>query len=420
VYKAVSAKDGQTYALRRLEGFRLTNVDAMRGVKKWKGVLNGGVVTIHDAFTTRAFGDSSLIVVTDYHACSKSLTEEHFRGTGAMVSGRGSWNAGPAGRGVVGGGMGGVPEATLWGYIVQISSALKAIHSVGLAARLLTPSKILLTSKNRIRLNACAIMDVVSFSSTTSTPDLQTEDLLQLGRLILAIATGNMSAHLTMAKSLEQISRAYTARLRETITWLLAPSSVLIMNPNPTTPTSITSPSQIPAPVTPTSPTTPVLPIVKDIDTFLAGISDQFALVFDSTLHAQDTLTSTLAKELESSRLVRLLIKLNMINERPELSQEPGSSGTTPASSAWAETGERYYLKLFRDYVFHQVDASGRPVTDLSHVLECLNKLDAGSDEKVALVSRDEQNVLVVTYREVKRGLEGAFQEVVKAGQQRR
>lgn len=418
MYKAVSAKDGQTYALRRLEGFRLTNVDAIRGVKKWKGVLNGGVVTIHDAFTTRAFGDSSLIVVTDYHACSKSLVEEHFRGTGAMVPGRGSWNAGSAARGVGGGGIGGVPEATLWGYIVQISSALKAIHSVGLAARLLTPSKILLTSKNRIRLNACAIMDVVSFASTASTPDVQAEDLLQLGRLILAIGTGNMSAHLTLAKSMEQISRAYTARLRETISWLLSPGPTSAATP--ATPESITSPSQIPTPVTPTSPSTPNLPVAKDIDTFLAGISDQFASVFDSTLHASDTLTSTLAKELESSRLVRLLIKLNMINERPELSQESSSGAATSASSAWAETGERYYLKLFRDYVFHQVDASGRPVTDLSHVLDCLNKLDAGSDEKVALVSRDEQNVLIVAYREVKRGLEGSFQEVIKAGQGRR
>jgi PAB-dependent poly(A)-specific ribonuclease subunit 3 len=394
----------------------------MRGVKKWKGVLNGGVVTIHDAFTTRAFGDSSLIVVTDYHACSKSLAEEHFRGAAGMVGpGRGSWNAGPTGRGVAGGGIGGVPEATLWGYIVQIASALKAIHSIGLAARLLTPSKIILTSKNRIRLNACAIMDVVSFSSTTSMADLQVEDLLQLGRLILAIATGNMSAHLSLPKSLEQISRAYTARLRETISWLLLPSpSTSSTNAKPSTPTSITSPLQIPTPVTPTSPTNHGLPIAKDIDTFLADISDQFALVFDSTLHASDALTSTLAKELESSRLVRLLIKLNMVNERPELSQESGGGAPTPASSAWAETGERYYLKLFRDYVFHQVDANGRPVTDLSHVLECLNKLDAGTDEKIALVSRDEHNVLIVTYREVKRGLEGAFQEVVKAGQARR
>lgn len=41
----------------------------------------------------------------------------------------------------------------------------------------------------------------------------------------------------------------------------------------------------------------------------------------------------------------------------------------------WAETGDRYIIKLFRDYVFHQVDENGRPVTDLSHVLSNLNKV---------------------------------------------
>jgi PAB-dependent poly(A)-specific ribonuclease subunit 3 len=141
------------------------------------------------------------------------------------------------------------------------------------------------------------------------------------------------------------------------------------------------------------------------------------ASVFDSTLHAEDTLLNNLGRELESSRLVRLLVKLNFINERPELDASlAASSGGSNPSSSWAETGERYYLKLFRDYVFHQVDANGHPVTNLAHVLDCLNKLDAGSEEKIALISRDEQNVLVVSYRELKRGVESAFQDLIKAG----
>lgn len=41
----------------------------------------------------------------------------------------------------------------------------------------------------------------------------------------------------------------------------------------------------------------------------------------------------------------------------------------------WSDTGDRYILKLFRDYVFHSVDISGKPVLDLSHVLTCLNKV---------------------------------------------
>jgi PAB-dependent poly(A)-specific ribonuclease subunit 3 len=385
IYKAVSQKDGNTYALRRLENFRLTNENAIRQVQAWKQVLNGNVVTIHDAFTTRAFGDSSLILVTDYHPCSKSLAEEHFKASPMTSRFHGRQATSNH-----------VPEQVLWGYLVQIASALKAIHGLGLAARLITPSKVLLTAKNRVRLNACAIMDVVQYENSKSLVELQTEDLTQLGRLILCIANNNPTAYLNQQKSMDQLTRSYTPRLKECVEWLLSPQA---------------------PPGSPTSPTAGA-PLPKTIDIFLPGIADQFAAVFDSNLHAEDALTSTLARELESSRLVRLLVKLNFINERPELdaSIPVSNSATSNPTSSWSETGERYYLKLFRDYVFHQVDANGHPVMNLAHVLDCLNKLDSGIDEKVALVSRDEQNVLIVTYRELKRGVESAFQDLIKAG----
>ena len=40
----------------------------------------------------------------------------------------------------------------------------------------------------------------------------------------------------------------------------------------------------------------------------------------------------------------------------------------------WSSTGDRYLLKLFRDYVFHQADGHGRPAVDLGHIIETLNK----------------------------------------------
>lgn len=41
----------------------------------------------------------------------------------------------------------------------------------------------------------------------------------------------------------------------------------------------------------------------------------------------------------------------------------------------WSETGDRYIIKLFRDYVFHSVDENGNPVVNLAHVLTNLNKV---------------------------------------------
>jgi PAB-dependent poly(A)-specific ribonuclease subunit 3 len=55
----------------------------------------------------------------------------------------------------------------------------------------------------------------------------------------------------------------------------------------------------------------------------------------------------------------------------------------------------------------------GRPWLDMAHVIGCLNKLDAGVGEKVCLMSRDEQNVLVVNYSELRQCLEQSFAECV-------
>ena len=42
---------------------------------------------------------------------------------------------------------------------------------------------------------------------------------------------------------------------------------------------------------------------------------------------------------------------------------------------SWSETGDRYLLKLFRDYLFHQVTETGAPWIDLAHIVSCLNKV---------------------------------------------
>jgi PAB-dependent poly(A)-specific ribonuclease subunit 3 len=77
-------------------------------------------------------------------------------------------------------------------------------------------------------------------------------------------------------------------------------------------------------------------------------------------------------------------------------------------------------LKLFRDYVFHQVDSSGNPVFDMGHMLRCLNMLDAGTEERICLTSRDEQTSFIVTYKELKKQLGNAFSELQKTSKQGR
>jgi PAB-dependent poly(A)-specific ribonuclease subunit 3 len=358
VYKATSNKTGNIYCLRRLEGYRLTNEHAIRLVKDWRRIDNGSVVSILDAFTTRAFGDSSLIFVQDYHPLSKTLTELHLSSNPAH--GTRFHQKTP------------ISEATLWGYISQIANALKAIHSLNLAARCIDPSKIIVTDKNRIRLSACSILDVVQFDSRRPIQELQQDDFIQFGRLLLCLTTNTLPIQLSNLKmSLDQMSRTYSVELRDTVLWLLTPQAP---------------------------------PAVKGIDEFIRGISGRIMATLDQSLHAEDKLSSDVSGELENARLVRLMMKLGCINERQEFDGD----------RAWSENGERYMLKLFRDYVFHQVDSNGNPVLDMGHMLRCLNKLDAGSDERLCLTSRDEQTSFLVSYKELKKQLGHAFGELVK------
>ena len=44
-------------------------------------------------------------------------------------------------------------------------------------------------------------------------------------------------------------------------------------------------------------------------------------------------------------------------------------------------------------------------------------QVDAGSTEKVTLISRDEQNILVVTYAELKHCLDSSFSDIMQASQ---
>jgi PAB-dependent poly(A)-specific ribonuclease subunit 3 len=78
----------------------------------------------------------------------------------------------------------------------------------------------------------------------------------------------------------------------------------------------------------------------------------------------------------------------------------------------WAETGDRYLLKLFRDFLFHQVDDQGQPLNDWGMAIDAINKADAGLNEKVMLLSRDETSMLVVSYADIKRCLIASYDEI--------
>lgn len=384
VYKATNMKTGVHYCLRRIHGFRLTNTKFIAVVDMWKKLQHSNLVHLREVFTTKAFGDHSIVFVYDYHPGADTLMNQYFSHTSlspingflpGLYSTDGltrSYSQTKAGLNNLRQHAGLLPESLIWAYIVQLSSVLRTIHAAGLACRAFEPSKILITGKSRLRLNCCGIFDVLGFdanqpNSKTLLPHFQQEDLAAFGKVVLALACNSLAAvqRQNLQTSMELVTRNYSADLRNLILYLLSTQTR-----------------------------------ARSINDIMPMIGARFYTQLDAAQMRSDVIENELAKEVENGRLFRLLVKLGTINERSEYSMDP----------TWSETGDRYLLKLFRDYLFHQVTEDGRPWLDMSHVVQCLNKLDAGVQEKICLMSRDEQNVLVVSYAELKQYFESSFE----------
>lgn len=385
VYKAANIKTGVYYCLRRIHGFRVSNMKCLSIIDTWKKLQHSNLVHLREVFTTKAFGDNSMVFVHDYHPGADTLMNQYFshpssQAVNGFMPGFCDVDSISAKTGLsnLRQHAGLLPESMIWGYIVQLSSVLRSIHAAGLACRAFDPSKILITGKSRLRLNCCGIFDVITYDMHPSQnhkqliAQFQQEDLMALGKIVLALACNTLSAckRTNLTSSLELVSRNYSADLRNLILYLLHSQS------RP-----------------------------RSINDIMPMIGARFYTQLDAAQMRSDVIENELSKEVENGRLFRLLAKLGTITERAELNMD----------ASWAETGDRYLLKLFRDYLFHQVTEDGRPWLDIAHIVQCLNKLDAGVSEKICLMARDEQNVLVVSYAELKGCFESSFNEVLSA-----
>ncbi|ELK18742.1 PAB-dependent poly(A)-specific ribonuclease subunit 3 [Pteropus alecto] len=376
-YKAVNSKDDLPYCLRRIHGFRLVNTKCMVLVDMWKKIQHSNIVTLREVFTTKAFAEPSLVFAYDFHAGGETLMSRHFNDPNAdayFTKRKWGQHDGPLPRQHAGL----LPESLIWAYIVQLSSALRTIHTAGLACRVMDPTKILITGKTRLRVNCVGVFDVLTFDNSQNNNPLalmaqyQQADLISLGKVVLALACNSLAGiqRENLQKAMELVTINYSSDLKNLILYLLTDQNRM-----------------------------------RSVNDIMPMIGARFYTQLDAAQMRNDVIEEDLAKEVQNGRLFRLLAKLGTINERPEFQKDP----------TWSETGDRYLLKLFRDHLFHQVTEAGAPWIDLSHIISCLNKLDAGVPEKISLTSRDEKSVLVVTYSDLKRCFENTFQELIAA-----
>jgi hypothetical protein len=349
VYKAVSSEDGYAYAARRVDGARSTQAVMDSVVTAWARASHPSVATLRRAFpSTRGAGGGgggpALFFCHDYFPGAKTLRELHL-----------DTRAG-----------GPIPESTLWSYTCQLVGGLRAVHEAGLAFRGIRAEHIVVTGRNRLRFTGAGVTDVLEADHPKPLEAARQADMQGLGQVLLQLAVRNPGAATPAAApaALEAVRHAYSPAFHALVL-------VLIAKPLPAT----------------------------EVCRLLAP---QLLAELDAAYDHADGLEHLLAREADNGRLLRLLLKLGFINERPEHEGDPG----------WAETGDRYLLKLFRDFVFHQATEDGRPVLDVAHVVDALNNLDAGTQTKVLLSSRDGASILVSSYAALRTAVNGSFDEL--------
>ncbi|KAJ1737115.1 PAB-dependent poly(A)-specific ribonuclease subunit 3 [Coemansia sp. Benny D160-2] len=346
--KAQSIADGNHYSLHRIPSLDPAKGPNLGAIDSWRVVNSPNVARVHEAFTTRAFGDNSLVVVYDYKPMASSLKH-------TLVDNRAP-----------------VTEALLWSIVLQVVSGLRAIHAAGLAVHTLDLATVSMTPTGRVYLNSCGLADVLgAFASYNIEAALQ-NDLHAVGNMLVVILSMN----------------------RENVVAVQGQSPVVMPGPSFTTDFKELF-GYLNRRLTP----------VIAIDDILRLAGSRVFLELDAARRETDLLSRNLRLEMANGRLARLVCKISFITERTDSVMDP----------EWSETGDRYLIKLFRDYVFHLVSEDGRPVVDMAHVVGNLNKLDAGSAERVMLMSRDEKSCLVVSYAELKRCIDAAYQELLNS-----
>ena len=381
LYKAVSATRGSATALLRVVGPSPSpSAQIVRAGEAWKRVRHPAILCLREVFTTRQFSPAGVVpaneVVFAFEFAPRSDTL--FNVFLAPQTAEHRFHQ--------------LAESTLWAIASQLLSAVAVVHSSGLAMRdALTANRVLVTGRNRVRVSCVGLSDAFDPNGEDHIPGapsrptnhdraaaLQKGDLASIGHLLATLAL-RIDMKLVRGGAL-LVSEDVAVEAIRRITNYSEDFTMLVMSLlSAGVPTSTVTTKQI-----------------------LGMIGPRLALELGNVWTHCDALESKLFVEFDSSRMFRLMGLLGFVNERADAGVEP----------QWSETGDRYILKLFRDYVFHRVNQNGNPELDMAHVVECLSRLDVGSPEQVLLSSRDGSSLLVATYEDVRRCLMQSVDEL--------
>ncbi|WBW73097.1 PAN complex protein phosphotransferase subunit Pan3 [Schizosaccharomyces osmophilus] len=373
IYKVIDGDNGKPYLFVQLQKFQLLRDKDITNVVPWTKIHSPYIMEIREAFTTHAFGQPSIVFVYEYSPSCPSLYDLFFSSPVFRKKAASFYFSKPLIN----------TEKVLWIIASQLIGALYTIHSAGMAAKMITAKNVLMVGKLRVALFGLGIYDVISEYPNTSLEDFQVEDCRNLGLLLLSLASGIENISIATARGhIANLDFRYDIQSSfvELIKSLILDDGIRIAD---------VLPSVIPYIIT----------------------------NYENSALMQDVYQSRLAEQIENDRLLRVLLKFEFLDDRPEFLEDPD----------WFPCGRFWIIRLFRKYMFrvkqysrgdgHPIksqllDASKLPERniDLSHLLQCLNKLDAGIEEKLLL--EDSCNRIIVSYKDVKTAINTAFMEL--------
>ena len=226
--------------------------------------------------------------------------------------------------------------------------------------------------KDTFRLSSAGLLDLIR-PAPRNGPMLQADDLLALARLLVNLACTSPTAAVpqSLQKSLGYIQATFSPELSQLLLLLLSPQAT--------------------------------------IHDAVAMTSGRMMTRMSQTQAFADALLGELAKECDNGRLLRLLVKMLHVADRPSLGMDEG----------WGAHSDRHLLRLYRDSVFHQSDENGNAVLNFAQTVHSLNKLDLGHEGKTILSSPGRQDgaLLLVSCRDVREVLERSFEELAASAQ---
>lgn len=367
LYKCESLIDGRPYLIRRYQSIeRSTSEDEDRAIEPWiafqhhesidqPGDYSGhaNLIALRRSFRTNEFGSGeSTCLVYDYYGGSQSLQSIYFSSSPSAVT---------------------IDEPTLLSYACSILTAVSAVHAAGLSLHdALAIDRVLVTAPGRVKLNCMGATDLLQQRHGISPAHAQLEDLHRVGLIILSLALSAIGDQAEPPRSFSDP----TALLRSALRTASMKYSPELCN------------------------------VVAMCCGFQGNQGSQANQVRPTATQALSLLVSHLARshsrieaqldarerdlmlEATNGRLLRSLVKLNLV------------SSSSFSSNEWDDSGNRYLTQLFLQSVFTSQQPS------LDRIVNQLNLLEIGSPETCLLTSPDGDTAVIASFNQVKQSID--------------